>query len=219
VTFWSSSHCLHSCCIHICHSCHGPNGAATITDGAVTNFKLLAPFSDVLHSHYAITTHLYKPEVYISEEYIMPQWKALSCHQCPHSINFLMLLPLDIRGPNRWVTPQLHKQLQKARQRSAPQSLSERSLAAEPSVNQSHKISFENTVARVKISSWYSDSLRAGWSGDQIPVQVWFSAPVQTGSEACPASYTMGTGSLPGVKWLRCGIDHPPHLVPRLKKE
>ena len=34
-----------------------------------------------------------------------------------------------------------------------------------------------------------------------------------------PASYTMATGSFLGVKWLGCGIDNPPHLVPRLKKE
>ena len=46
-----------------------------------------------------------------------------------------------------------------------------------------------------------------------------FSAPVRTGPGAHPASYTMGTGSLRGVKWPGRGIDHPPHLVPRLKKE
>jgi hypothetical protein len=46
-----------------------------------------------------------------------------------------------------------------------------------------------------------------------------FSAPVQTGSEAHPASYTMGTGSFPGVKRPGRGVDHPPHLEPRLKKE
>ena len=37
-----------------------------------------------------------------------------------------------------------------------------------------------------------------------------FSAPDQTGSEAHPASYTVGTGSLPGVKQPGCGVDHPP---------
>jgi hypothetical protein len=29
----------------------------------------------------------------------------------------------------------------------------------------------------------------------------------------------MGTGSFPGVKQPRRGVDHPPHLAPRLKKE
>jgi len=45
-----------------------------------------------------------------------------------------------------------------------------------------------------------SDWPRAGRSGDRIPVGVRFSAPVQTGHGAHPASCTMGTGSLPGVK-------------------
>ena len=35
-----------------------------------------------------------------------------------------------------------------------------------------------------------------------------FSAPVQTGSEAHPASYTMGTGSFQGIKRTGCGVDH-----------
>ena len=46
-----------------------------------------------------------------------------------------------------------------------------------------------------------------------------FSAPVQTGSEVHPASYTLGTGSFPGLKRPGCGVDHPHHLAPRLKKE
>jgi hypothetical protein len=46
-----------------------------------------------------------------------------------------------------------------------------------------------------------------------------FSAPVQTGPGALPASYTMGTESFPGVKRPGLGIDHPPHLASRLKKE
>jgi hypothetical protein len=67
--------------------------------------------------------------------------------------------------------------------------------------------------------SRYSDSLRAGQSEDEIPVRARFSAPVQTGPGAHPASYTVGTGSLPGVRWPGRGVEHPPHLAPRLKKE
>ena len=67
--------------------------------------------------------------------------------------------------------------------------------------------------------SLYSDSLRVGRSGDRIPVGARFSAPVQTGSEVHPASNTMGTGTFPGVKRPGCGVDNPPHLAPRLKKE
>jgi hypothetical protein len=61
-------------------------------------------------------------------------------------------------------------------------------------------------------SNWsrYSDSLRAGRSGDQIPVEMRFSSPVQTGPGAHPASYTMGTGSFPGVERPGRGVDHPP---------
>ena len=40
--------------------------------------------------------------------------------------------------------------------------------------------------------------LRAGRSGDRMPVGARFSAPVQTGPGAHPASYTIGTGSFPG---------------------
>ena len=46
-----------------------------------------------------------------------------------------------------------------------------------------------------------------------------FSAPVQNGPGANPASYTMGTGSFPGVNRAGRGVDHVPHLAPRLKEE
>jgi hypothetical protein len=59
----------------------------------------------------------------------------------------------------------------------------------------------------------------AGRSGDRIPVGARFSAPVQTGPGAHPVSYTMGTGSFPEVKRPGRGVDDPPHLAPRLKKE
>ena len=41
----------------------------------------------------------------------------------------------------------------------------------------------------------------------------------QTGPEAQPASYTMGTGPFPWVKRPGRGVDHPPHLASRLRKE
>jgi hypothetical protein len=64
----------------------------------------------------------------------------------------------------------------------------------------------------------YSDWLRARRSGDRIPVGARFSAPVQTGRGAHPASCTMGTGSFPGVESGR-GVTLTPHplLVPRSK--
>ena len=37
-----------------------------------------------------------------------------------------------------------------------------------------------------------------------------FSAPVQTGPGAHPVSYTMGTGSFPGVKRSERDVYHPP---------
>ena len=60
---------------------------------------------------------------------------------------------------------------------------------------------------------------RYGLDGPGIELEATFSAPVQTGPGAHPASYTTGTGSLQGVKRPGRGVDHPPHLAPRLKKE
>ena len=56
----------------------------------------------------------------------------------------------------------------------------------------------------------YSDSLRAGRSGNRIPVGVKFSALLPT--------YTMGTGSFPGVKWPRRGVDHSPPFRAEVKE-
>jgi hypothetical protein len=44
-----------------------------------------------------------------------------------------------------------------------------------------------------------------------------FSAPVQTGPEAHPASYTMSIGSFPGVKWPGRDVDHPPPFRAEVK--
>jgi hypothetical protein len=71
------------------------------------------------------------------------------------------------------------------------------------------------------ISVGIQDSLRAGRSVDRIPVGggARFSAPVPTSPGAHQATYTMGTESFPRVKRPGRGVDSPPHLVPRLKKE
>jgi len=63
-----------------------------------------------------------------------------------------------------------------------------------------------------------SDWLRAGRSGDRIPVEARFYAPVQTGSDVHPASCTMGSGSFPGVKRPGRGVDHPPPSSAEVKE-
>jgi DNA-binding transcriptional LysR family regulator len=49
-------------------------------------------------------------------------------------------------------------------------------------------------------------------SGDRIPMEARFSAPVQTGPGAHLASCKMGTGSFPGVNRGR-GVTLIPHLL------
>jgi len=49
-------------------------------------------------------------------------------------------------------------------------------------------------------------------------VEARFSAPVQTGPGAHPASYTINTGSFPGVKLPERGVDHPPPFRAEVKK-
>jgi len=66
--------------------------------------------------------------------------------------------------------------------------------------------------------SRYSNWLRDGWSGDRIPVGATFSAPVQNGPGAHPASYTMGTGSFPGVKRPGRGVNHPRPSIAEVKE-
>jgi len=68
--------------------------------------------------------------------------------------------------------------------------------------------------------SRYSDWLWAGWSGDQIPVGLRFSVPVQASPGAHPASYTMGNGVFPGGKeWPGHDADPSPPSSAVVKKE
>jgi hypothetical protein len=48
---------------------------------------------------------------------------------------------------------------------------------------------------------------------------VRYSAPVQTVLGTHPTYYAMGTESFPGLQRTERGVDDPPQLEPRLKKE
>jgi len=45
-----------------------------------------------------------------------------------------------------------------------------------------------------------------------------FSPPVQTGPGTHPTSYTMSTGSFPGVRQPRPGLDHPHPFIAEVKE-
>ena len=64
----------------------------------------------------------------------------------------------------------------------------------------------------------YINLLQAWQSGDRFLVGAIFSAPVRTGSEVDPVSYTMGDVSFLGVNQLG-RVENPPPLAPRLKRE
>ena len=64
---------------------------------------------------------------------------------------------------------------------------------------------------RARIAKLVQQLIRAGWSGDQIPVGVTFSAPIQTRPETDPAScYNGYQVSFQGVKRPGRDINHPP---------
>jgi hypothetical protein len=56
------------------------------------------------------------------------------------------------------------------------------------------------TICGPRQRTRYSDSLRAGLSGDRIPVEARFFATFKTGPWLQPTSYTVGTKSFPGDK-------------------
>ena len=63
--------------------------------------------------------------------------------------------------------------------------------------------SWDNSVGTVTCYGLDGMGIESRWG-------VRFSTRVQTSSEAHPASYTMGTGSFLGVKWMGHSIDQPP---------
>ena len=78
--------------------------------------------------------------------------------------------------------------------------------------------------SRIQINLWAGiaqpvQRLATGWKvrGSNLGGER-FSAPVQAGPVAYPASCTMGTGSFPGVKRPKRGADHPPHLCAEVIK-
>jgi hypothetical protein len=65
----------------------------------------------------------------------------------------------------------------------------------------------------------YSDSLRYVRSGDRIPIAARFSSHFLAGPGPTQPPVQWGTGSFPGVKQSGRGVEHPPHIAPRLKEE
>ena len=70
------------------------------------------------------------------------------------------------------------------------------------------------TLLEVGRNSSVGMETRYGLDGPGIMDQIF-----QTGPGAHSASCTKGTGSFPGVQRPERGVDHPPHLAPRLKEE
>jgi hypothetical protein len=70
-----------------------------------------------------------------------------------------------------------------------------------------------------RIDAMFKAAWRYGMGArDRILVEARFSATVQTGPIAHPASYTMSTRSFPRVRWPRCGVDHPPLSMEEVKE-
>jgi len=70
------------------------------------------------------------------------------------------------------------------------------------------------------MTSWYSDSLRAGPSADLIPVGGTRFFRTTPNRPWGPRSLLYnGCRVIPRVKRPRCGVNHPPHLTSRLQEE
>jgi len=76
-----------------------------------------------------------------------------------------------------------------------------------------------NSIFNRPLSGRYSSvgiATRYGLDGKGIQSQWGWDFPhlIQTGPDPHPASYTMGTGTVPGVNRMGRGVDHPPpHMV------
>jgi len=63
------------------------------------------------------------------------------------------------------------------------------------------------------------DSLRAGQSGDRIPMEERYPAPAQTGPGVHLTSYTMSGVSFPGIKRPGRLVDYPSLSVAEVKEK
>jgi hypothetical protein len=73
-------------------------------------------------------------------------------------------------------------------------------------------------VQLVVRETWRPESAQ-GWTiRGSNPVGTRFSAPVETGPGAHPASHTISTRSFPWVKWPGRGVDHPSPSIDEVKE-
>ena len=66
-------------------------------------------------------------------------------------------------------------------------------------------VGWDSSVGIAKCYVLDGPGIQSGWGAR-------FSAPVQTGPRAHPASYKIGTGSFPGVNRLGRGVEPPNHI-------
>ena len=79
------------------------------------------------------------------------------------------------------------------------------------SVGYRHRRGRDSSVGTATRNELDGPGIESRWGGAR------FSAPVQTGPGANPASCTMGTGSFPGVKLPGRGVDHQPPSSARVE--